>query len=310
LQSKLNNAKKLRAPGNRTPLRNKMLKKISYIFYKIFKIIDKIFQITLRRNIIGWIKHFIHEDSYKDKIILDKKVKFFIPNQITEWRVNNLFEKEPETIDWINTFSNKEKIVFWDIGANIGIYSIYAAIKHPRCDVVSFEPSTSNLRVLSRNISINNLENKIKIFSNPLSNKNNKFLTMKESRFQEGSSFNNFGENFDFEGKEFKSKMNYQLVGNTIDYLINNQILSLPNYIKIDVDGIEHLILDGGKDCLINENVKSISVELNENFKDQFEAVMSIMKKCNFHISSKKHNDAYYEKEEFQKTYNYVFVKR
>ena len=69
-----------------------MLKKISYIFYKIFKIIDKIFQITLRRNIIGWIKHFIHEDSYKDKIILDKKVKFFIPNQITEWRVNNLFE--------------------------------------------------------------------------------------------------------------------------------------------------------------------------------------------------------------------------
>ena len=83
--------------------------------------------------------------------------------------------------------------------------------------------------------------------------------------------------------------MNYQLVGNTIDYLINNQILSLPNYIKIDVDGIEHLILDGGKDCLINENVKSISVELNENFKDQFEAVMSIMKKCNFHISSKKH---------------------
>ena len=133
--------------------------------------------------------------------ILDYYKNFGIARKIVIVRIKTFFSIEPETIDWINSFSNKEKIVFWDIGANIGIYSIYASIKHPRCDVVSFEPSTSNLRVLSRNISINNLENKIKIFSNPLSNKNNKFLTMKESRFQEGSSFNNFGENFDFEGK-------------------------------------------------------------------------------------------------------------
>ena len=56
-------------------------------------------------------------------------------------------------------------MIFWDIGANIGIYSIYAALKHQHIQVVSFEPSTSNLRILSRNISINNLDEKILLIS-------------------------------------------------------------------------------------------------------------------------------------------------
>ena len=57
----------------------------------------------------------------------------------------------------------KTKKYFWDIGSNIGLYSIYAKIKHENIEIHSFEPSSSNLRVLSRNISINDLENKIKI---------------------------------------------------------------------------------------------------------------------------------------------------
>ena len=40
---------------------------------------------------------------------------------------------------------------------NIGLYSIYAALRHKNIEVISFEPSTNNLRILSRNISINNL---------------------------------------------------------------------------------------------------------------------------------------------------------
>ena len=40
--------------------------------------------------------------------------------------------------------------------------------------------------------------------------------------------------------------MKYSLFGTTINYLIENKILEIPDYIKIDVDGIEHLILVGG----------------------------------------------------------------
>ena len=78
----------------------------------------------------------------------------------------------------------------------------------------------------------------------PLTNKENIFLTMNEGDFIEGGALNSFGEKFDFEGKEFKSKMKYQVIGTSINYLIKNNILEIPDYIKIDVDGIEHLILE------------------------------------------------------------------
>ena len=62
-----------------------------------------------------------------------------------------------------------------------------------------------NLRVLSTNISLNNLSKKIYIFTLPLSNKTNKFLTMKQENFLEGGALNTFGEKFDFEGKKLQS---------------------------------------------------------------------------------------------------------
>ena len=69
-------------------------------------------------------------------------------------------QKEPETLEWIDNFDSNGKTIFWDIGANIGLYSIYAATKFDSLDIFAFEPSTSNLRVLSRNISLNNFEKK------------------------------------------------------------------------------------------------------------------------------------------------------
>ena len=70
----------------------------------------------------------------------------------------SFFTKEPETLDWINNFEQKENLIFWDIGANIGLYSIYNSIKNKDSITISFEPSSSNLRILSRNISINKLK--------------------------------------------------------------------------------------------------------------------------------------------------------
>ena len=55
---------------------------------------------------------------------------------------------------------------------------------------------------------------------------------MKEGQFTEGGALNSFGENWNFEGKNFKSEMNYQLFGTTINYLIDSNILEIPDYIK------------------------------------------------------------------------------
>ena len=289
-----------------------MVKKLSLFCFKILSFLDKIFNIITKRSILVWFKEFIQNESYKKIQILNQKINFFVPNQLTEWRVDTFHNKEPETLEWIDTFDKSGDFIFWDIGANIGLYSIYNSLKHKKSQTISFEPSTSNLRVLSRNISINNLFDRIKIFTAPLTKGENKFLIMKEGEFQEGGALNSFGENFDFEGKKFLPKMNYQIYGTNINYLIGNKILDIPDYIKIDVDGIEHLILEGGNKYLSNKKIKSLSIEINENFTEQHEKVIEIMKKNDFKILHKKRNEDLFKNDpysKFNRTFNYIFIR-
>ena len=226
--------------------------------------------------------------------------------------VDDFFKKEPETINWIENFEkNNEKIVFWDIGANIGIYSIYAAKVHDSIEVISFEPSTNNLRILSRNIFLNNLNEKVKIFQLPLNDKGISFDEFKESKFDEGASHNCFGYDFDFEGKKIDVQNNYKILGTSISYILDNNILEVPDYIKIDVDGIEHLILQGAGKYLLNKKIKNIQIEINENFKNQFQSVISLLSENGFKLKEKKRNEnlKIYKNEKFSKTYNYYFYR-
>jgi hypothetical protein len=131
---------------------------------------------------------------------------------------------------------------------------------------------------------------------------------MKEDSFEEGSALNTFGENYDYNGNIFSSNHQYKIFGTSINYLLDNSILKIPNYIKIDVDGIEHLILQGGNKYLNSSLIKSISIELNENFLKQIDDVHKILKENKFFFKHKKRNNAFYG-EKFNKIYNYVFTK-
>ena len=287
-----------------------MTRKISYIIYRLLKIIDNILRFFTNRSFLIYFKDFIENNAYKKINILNTKTSFFIPNRLVEWRVDTFFTKEPETLEWIDGFEKKDNLIFWDIGANIGLYSIYNVIKNKNSVSISFEPSSSNLRVLTRNVSINKLENNIKVFPLPLTNKDNQFQIMNESDFIEGGSLNSFGEKFNFEGKIFENKMNYQILGTSINYLIENNTLEIPDYIKIDVDGIEHFILEGASKYLENKKIKSLSIEINENFKEQYIKVMEIMKKSNFKVLHKKHNkDLIPAESRYSKIFNYIFIR-
>ena len=286
-----------------------MIKKLSYIYFSLIVFFDKIFIFITKMSLLIWFGDFIQERSYRSIQILNKNVSFFVPNQMTNWRVDTYFKKEPEIFEWINNFEKIENLIFWDIGANIGLYSIYNSIKNEKSTTIAFEPSTSNLRVLTRNISINNLEN-IKVVPIPLTNVENSFQEMKEPKFIEGGALNSFGEKFNYEGKEFKSMMQYNILGTTMNYLIKQSILEVPNYIKIDVDGIEHLILEGGNNFLMDSKIKSLFIEINENFKEQYEKVIYMTEKYNFKFLHKKHNDEMNLKNlKASNSYNYIFIR-
>mgnify|MGYP001474216514 CR=1 FL=1 len=262
-----------------------MFKKLSFLFFKILLFIDVILKFILNRRLLPFFREFFHKNSYRKIKILDNEIKFFTPNQLTEYRVDTFFTKEPDMLRWIDNFKEIDKLIFWDIGANIGLYSIYNALKNKTSTTISFEPSTSNLRCLSRNISINNLENKISIFPLALSDKENIISHFKETKFSEGGSISNFNSNIDSSGeivRENQIMNKYNLFGTSIDNLIMNNILKVPNYIKIDVDGIEHLILTGAKNLLKNKNLRELSIEMNPTYIKQYEFINNVMEENNF----------------------------
>ena len=132
---------------------------------------------------------------------------------------------------------------------------------------------------------------------------------MNESNFLEGFSENTFGKAMNFEGKKMIDKNNYNILGTSIDHLVTKGILSCPNYIKIDVDGIEHLILNGAKSTLSDKRLKSVLVEINENFNEQYTSVMKIMENSNFKLKTKSRAEEFYKGNQ-SKIYNFIFEKK
>lgn len=270
-----------------------MTTKIVVLIYKIFFLFLKILDNIFKKEFSYIFKDIINEKSIEYIKIKNKKVFFFIPNSFTKYRLTNFFNKEPDTLNWINSF--KKNSIFFDIGANNGNYSIYASLVNPNIKkIFAFEPSFLNTRVLSRNISLNNLSNKIRIIQLPLYDKKNKILKMNEKSIQEGGSFNSFGVSFNSKGRfnyNNAVKNSYSILGTSLDSLIGDKVLPIPNYIKIDVDGIEHLILIGAKKMLKNKCIKSVLIELYPTFKKQYNLCFKILKKNGFKLlSAHKYN--------------------
>ena len=286
-----------------------MIKLFSKILFQILNLFEYILFKLTKKKYLGYLYDQIRKNSYTKVKINNKMINFFTPNEIIQYRIETYFSKEPETLEWIDNFIEKENLIFWDIGANIGLYSIYAATKHNKLKIFAFEPSTNNLAILTRNIHINDLSESITVNQFPLTNKNNVFMMMRENEFNEGGGLHAFGEKINFEGKEFFGQNNYKIYGTSIDYLLEKKILEVPDYIKIDVDGIEHLILQGAQKFLADKKIKSISIELNERFDTQIKEVLKILQNNNFKFIHKKHASYIDNWERFSSTYNYIFNK-
>lgn len=222
----------------------------------------KLLDIKLCRNFFDFI---IQSIFHKNEVIYynNTEINFSSPNYLTSWRYNTFATKEPETLKWID--SMEPNSTFWDIGANVGLYSIYAA-KSKKSKVVSFEPSVFNLEILARNVELNNLTSLVCIFPLPLSNMSDKNI-MHFTTTQWGGALSTFGEDIGPDGESINEVFGYQTYGITMDDVSHHLNLGNPDYIKIDVDGIEHLILSAGLNVL--KNVKEVLIEINDDFTYQ-----------------------------------------
>lgn len=228
--------------------------------------------------------------------------KFYCPNDLTRWRAETFFTKEPETIEWINSFQQND--ILFDIGANVGLYSIYAAKKN--ISVISFEPESQNYAILNHNIFLNNVQDRVMGLNLALSDCDSLgFLYLPE--FKGGAALNNLGETKNWKHEDFDPTFKQGILSFSLDSLMEKRSIPFPTHIKIDVDGIEAKIIKGAIATLKNPKLKSVLVELNEALKVDIETI-SLIESLGFKIHSKKQS-VISENSEFSSAYNYIFLK-
>lgn len=203
--------------------------------------------------------------------------------------------KEPETVEWIEKFFKKGE-VFYDIGANIGAYSLVAA-KYLKGEIAvyAFEPSFLNYAQLSKNIFINKCQDSIIPLNVALSDKTaiGKFH---HQNLVPGGALHSLGEAVDSNNNTFTPVFIQPVLSYTIDDLIKEFKIPLPNHIKLDVDGIEMSILKGAKEMFYSPQLKSILVEMNHD-KDE---IITYLAERGFYASA-RHPGGY--------TGNYIFLR-
>lgn len=198
-----------------------------------------------------------------DKIcVFGNELCFEVESDLERYRVETILEKEPETIAWINGWSNASKSsIFFDIGANIGIYSLYATYKYPSLDVYSFEPVLNNYSALQRNVRLNRSQN-IYPFNLALANEN-KLSNLYLSDTRIGNSGAQIDIAVNEKGEEYKALRVEKVLSISLDKLIFEYGLPVPTFVKIDVDGHETDILKGMLRALAQPELKSLLIEFN-----------------------------------------------
>jgi FkbM family methyltransferase len=156
----------------------------------------------------------------------------------------------------------------YDIGANLGMYTIYAAVMR-KARVYAFEPEALNYAELNKNIYLNGLHEQVLAYCVALSDidKADQLLL---SDFGYGISYHDFQENSwagdmafsrDWVVKK-EGRRPQGAIGRRLDTLVTEG-LPVPAHIKIDVDGLEHRVVGGMIDVLRRPEVRTVLVEVN-----------------------------------------------
>ena len=263
------------------------LKVKHYLYFLVY------FKDIVKIKIPHWILSFLVTKIYDQNN--DKLFTLRNFGGSTVSRGLSMFRSQPEIPQWIDGFEKNS--VFIDVGANIGLFSLYAAKNGHK--VISFEPESLNFACLNLNIKDNNFQDKISAFPVTVNDEAKiSYLNLSVMKF--GGSGSTFERKINAHGNQFDYIYSQGTISFKLDDLLE-EIKAIPNYIKIDVDGNELKVVKGMIKIIQNKNLKSICIELNPSFNEHVE-VFEILK-----IYFKK-----YSKEKWydgQEVFNHIFYK-
>ncbi len=189
--------------------------------------------------------------------------------------VGKMYEEDLVLTNIIPLFNKHHKYVILDVGAHIGSHSIMYSKSIPNCEILSFEPQSIICSILNKNIQDNHINN-CTIYNNAVGHKPMKTTMIKHFNV-DGTSVN-----IDYNSKD---GLNYGAVGlgdggENVDMVtIDSLNLQQCDYIKIDVEGAEILVLMGALNTInqfhpiifFEENGLTVSDEMIKSMNIDFE---------------------------------------
>lgn len=204
--------------------------------------------VAVRQTLVVWRPM----DYKKSRIVLRV-------DSLTEWDMRlRSARKEPETIHWLESHLRAGD-VFFDVGANVGTYSLVAAKStQGQCRIFAFEPMAANYMRLVENVIKNGCGGGIVSLPLALSDRT------EIARFQLASLDTGAAEHPGLSfGGGGAAGLFQDLVCVRLDNAVELFSLPWPNHMKIDVDGAELKILSGGEKTLRRPELRSILMEVD-----------------------------------------------
>lgn len=183
-----------------------------------------------------------------------------------------LYGGVPEKFDvkisnWLN---KKFGTIYFDIGANSGLYSPEIAFHNSSAQVYAFEPQPASVAKIEATAALNGWTDRFHIFPIGISDQNGELLL----------SLSGSGSTFDDAFNDFKSEKKLTCKVETLDNFVKENLIPKIDFIKIDVEGHEMQVLMGARDTIENsrpilfvEVARTISNRkyLNLNFEKVFD---------------------------------------
>jgi len=180
--------------------------------------------------------------------------KFIVGRDVTLFPSVYLGSYEKCELDILLGRTFPKDLVFWDIGANIGLYSILFGKKYPSGKIVSFEPNKQLHGLLASNFALNQVSN-YRIEGVALSNDSGMGeMSIDDSRPGAGR--------IKQESRSSSSSETFQIISGE-EYLKLNPEL-LPDLIKIDVEGHEPEVVRGISEILSSKK-PTLTIEVFKN---------------------------------------------
>lgn len=222
------------------------------------------------------------QQNKAESFIVSELDKYFctIPRSEKDlWRAKAFSIKEPETNAWLRDEINEES-VFWDIGANIGLFSLYAATLNKKCKILAFEPESQNFASLCGNVFANEFLN-IEAYGIAIAGGPASFQDLYVSEMSAGSAVHNIGCTSPWAPNQavFRQKT----IAISVDELVSKFGFPAPTIMKIDVDGIELDILRGAR-MILSGSLQTVLVEMDAEDYESMDKLAMIMSDSKFSL--------------------------